>query len=179
MDNTLETLGGVSLRWFSFVSHPNLRNLRALATRHACRRGLRCSGTASASWQQVSHKLGVKMKAILLAAIVRVGCNVRGSGQNPWPRQDASMEASKRAGSSCADHLLNHGHWAYSGSSSERHLDTGWSWKAPRREHDGCELLEPNAARHALRGRWIVDFRAPRTRAMACSPGPGPKLTSS
>ena len=51
------------------------------------------------------------------------------------------MESSRRAGSSCADHLLQHGHWAYSGSSSERHLDAGWSWKAPRREHDGCELL--------------------------------------
>ena len=88
------------------------------------------------------------------------------------------MEASKRAGSSCADHLLQRGQWAYSGSSSERHLDAGWSWKAPRRDHDGCELLGPNAARQALRGRWIVDLWAPRTLAMACSPGPGPKSTS-
>ena len=85
------------------------------------------------------------------------------------------MEASKRAGSSCADHLLNHGHWAYSGSSSERHLDTGWSWNAPRREEDGCELLKPNAARQALRGRWIVDLWPPRTRALALQPQPWPQ----
>ena len=114
------------------------------------------------------------MKAIFWAAIVRVGCNARGSGQTPWPRQEASVESSRRAGSSCADHLLQHGHWAYSGSSSERHLDAGWSWKAPRREHDGCELLGPNAARHALRGRWIVDLWAPRTRALALQPQPWP-----
>ena len=122
------------------------------------------------------HTLGVKikMKAIFWAAIVRVGCNARGSGQTPWPRQKASVESSRRAGSSCADHLLQHGHWAYSGSSSERHLDAGWSWKAPRREHDGCELLGPNAARHALRGRWIVDLWAPRTRALALQPQPWP-----
>ena len=151
---------------------PNLRNLRAIvATRHAYPSASDAL-EPSASSQQASHKLGVKMKATFLAAIVRAGCNVRGSGQAPWPRQDASVESSKRAGHSCADHLLQRGHWAYSGSSSERHLDTGWSWKAPRREYDGCALLGPNAARHALRGRWIVDLWAPRTRALALPPQP-------
>ena len=56
---------------------------------------------------------------------------------------------------SCADHLLQQGHWAHDGS-SERHLDVGWSWKTHRRDGDGCELLTTRTGRRALRGRWVV-----------------------
>ena len=96
------------------------------------------------------------MKSVLLACIVCAHCDVRRNGQTPWTRQlPDGVESSKSDAGSCADHLLHQGHWAHSGS-SERHLDTGWSWKAPRREADGCELLGPHAARRALRGRWVV-----------------------
>ena len=96
------------------------------------------------------------LKSVLLACIVCAHCDVRRNGQTPWTRQlPDGVKSSKSDTGSCADHLLHQGHWAHSGS-SERHLDTGWSWKAPRREADGCELLGPHAARQALRGRWVV-----------------------
>ena len=76
------------------------------------------------------------LKSIFFASIVCTHCDVGRGGQTPWtsPPQ-VGVKPSKHApqGGSCADYLLHQGHWAHSGSSG-RHLDTGWSWTAPRRD---------------------------------------------
>ena len=56
----------------------------------------------------------------------------------------------------CADRLTQRGRWQHDGR-SHRSLDAGWSYgDAAGSGERPCQLLDVAAARHALRGRWVL-----------------------